>query len=194
LDVGKRKKALTAWVECLRDKYGVNPTFTHTDKDMAEIGMLRDVWSVKIQLCWWHLRKAVRERLSKKKLATTPYNAHRARAEFTFVDLTFVPYGKADATEYEGGARDNMHAMDEVPRPSPNALSIHVHIPPSLRQPTTDPTSSSPITAPELIPTVNPALTRSSAKGRLTITLPPRTSNENDRLSSEPVSTAHGDT
>ena len=84
--------------------------------------MLQDVWLAKIQLCWWHLRKAVRERLSKKKLSTTPYNAQRAWLEFTFIDLAFVPYGKADATEHEGGARNNPQTVDEPPRPSPNAL------------------------------------------------------------------------
>ena len=44
LEIGKRKKALGAWAEHLHDKYGINATFTHTDKDMAEIRMLHDVW------------------------------------------------------------------------------------------------------------------------------------------------------
>src|ERR1700733_10471319 len=74
LPVGKRKRALKAWGKCLRDKYGVIPKFAHTDKDMAEIGMLREVWEAKLQLCWWHLREAVKERLKKVKLSTTPYN------------------------------------------------------------------------------------------------------------------------
>ena len=62
LPVGKRKRALKEWGKCLRDKYGVIPKFAHTDKDMAEIGMLR------------HLREAVKERLKTVKLSTTPYN------------------------------------------------------------------------------------------------------------------------
>ena len=60
LEIGKWKKALNAWVSILCDKYGIIPVFTHTDKDMAEISMLHDVWIlVNIQLCWWHLQKAV---------------------------------------------------------------------------------------------------------------------------------------
>jgi hypothetical protein len=68
MDIRKRKKALMEWVKCLQDRYRVNPVFAHTDKDMAEIGMLQEVWLVKIQLCWWHLQKAVRECLKKTKL------------------------------------------------------------------------------------------------------------------------------
>jgi len=51
LPIGKRTRALKAWGKCLRDEYGVMPKFAHTDKDMAEIGMLREVWGVKLQLC-----------------------------------------------------------------------------------------------------------------------------------------------
>jgi len=49
--VHKRRKALHAWASCLREKYGITPRFAHTDKDMAEIGMLRDTWDLKVQLC-----------------------------------------------------------------------------------------------------------------------------------------------
>jgi hypothetical protein len=55
IEPGKRKKALIEWAKCMCDTYSIMPRFTHTDKDMAEIGMLREVWDVKIQLCWWHL-------------------------------------------------------------------------------------------------------------------------------------------
>ncbi|KAJ7491613.1 hypothetical protein B0H11DRAFT_1911879 [Mycena galericulata] len=102
-DLGKRKRALEAWARELRDKYGVIPVFVHLDKDMAEIGMAKDVWDAKIQLCWWHLRKAVRTRLQQNKLSTTPYNAIRARSEFAFIDLAFKPSGRADPKEHEGG-------------------------------------------------------------------------------------------
>ena len=78
LEIGKKKKALVAWAAYLRDKYGINAAFAHTNKDMAEIWMLRDVWGlVKIQLCWWHLWKVICECLAKAKLLTTPYNAQQ---------------------------------------------------------------------------------------------------------------------
>ncbi|KAJ6558978.1 hypothetical protein B0H10DRAFT_2369275 [Mycena sp. CBHHK59/15] len=108
IDQGKHRKALTAWAKCLRDTYGVIAQFTHVDKDMAEIGMLKDVWNAKISLCWWHLWRAVCTRLAIAKLATTPYDPGRANAEFPFIDVTFVPKGQADGGEYEGGVHDSI--------------------------------------------------------------------------------------
>ena len=94
IDQGKRTKSLSAWASRVRDQYGVDAEFTHVDKDMAEIGTLKDVWKkAKISLCWWHLRRAVRTRLAKTKLSTTPYNVKRACAEFNFIDAEFVPAG-----------------------------------------------------------------------------------------------------
>ena len=131
LEIGKRKKALNAWASVLQNKYSITPVFAHTDKDMAEIGMLRDVWaSVKVQLCWWHLRKAVQEWLSKNKLSMTPYNAKCARLEYAFIDTTFIPLGCADPHEYEGGMRDIIADVEEEPPwPSPNTISILIKPP-----------------------------------------------------------------
>lgn len=86
----------------MKEVYGIHPTFVHVDKDMAEINAVKEVWNPKIQLCWWHLRKAVRERLKKTKLSTTPYNAMEAHTEFSFIDPRFTPNGRPDATETEG--------------------------------------------------------------------------------------------
>ncbi|KAJ7712298.1 hypothetical protein B0H16DRAFT_1437028 [Mycena metata] len=108
IDQGKRRKALTAWAKCVRDTYGIHARFTHVDKDMAEIGMLKDVWNAKISLCWWHLRRAVRTRLATAKLATTPYDPGRANAEFSFIDVAFIPVAQADGGEYEGGIPDSV--------------------------------------------------------------------------------------
>ncbi|KAJ6614515.1 hypothetical protein B0H10DRAFT_1803283, partial [Mycena sp. CBHHK59/15] len=108
IDRGKRRKALTAWAKCVRDTYGIIARFTHVDKDMAEIGMLLEVWNAKISLCWWHLRRAVRTRLASAKLSTTPYDPGRAHEEFSFIDRSFIPQGQADGGEYEGGAHDNV--------------------------------------------------------------------------------------
>ena len=74
VDICKQMKALTVWANCLWDTYGVIPKFAHVDKDMVEISMLRTLWKLKIQLCWWHMQKVVREWLSKGKLAMMPYN------------------------------------------------------------------------------------------------------------------------
>jgi len=68
------------------------------------IGMLREVWEAKLQLCCWHLHEAVKERLKKAKLSTTLYNMQQARSEFRFIDEDFVLPGRADCAEHEGGA------------------------------------------------------------------------------------------
>ena len=86
----------------VKEVYHINPTFVHVDKDMAEIYAVKEVWNPKVQLCWWHLRKAVRERLKNTKLSTTPYKPAQANAEFPFIDTAFAPLGKADAIETEG--------------------------------------------------------------------------------------------
>jgi len=134
--VHKRTKALKAWVKCLRDKYGVIPRFAHTDKDMAEIRILRMVWVLKVQLCWWHLRDAVKTRLKKAKLSTTPYNAARAQSEFPWIDASFVPTGKPDLGKYEGGAPDEPGA-DAATKAYENPNAIPLRIPAlTPRQPT----------------------------------------------------------
>ena len=53
----------SAWICKAKEIYSIHPTFVHVDKDMAEINTVREVCDPKIQLCWWHLKKAVRERL-----------------------------------------------------------------------------------------------------------------------------------
>lgn len=135
----KRMTALASWARCVRDKYGINPTFTHVDKDMAEIGCVKDVWKTKVSLCWWHLRRAVRTRLGKAKLATTPYDANKAHLEFEFIDMTFTPRGtKTDVEDYEGGLPEESKpvAPPAPPRPEPspfgnatNTLRIKVPLP-----------------------------------------------------------------
>jgi len=124
IQIGKRTQALEAWCTVLRNKYGVIPKFVHVDKDMAEIGMVRTVWpTAKIQLCWWHLRKAVRERLAKGKLSTTPYDSQQAKMEFTFIDTAFQPLGIPDPGDFEGGTKDQV-IVEQIDRP--NALFIRL--------------------------------------------------------------------
>ncbi|KAJ6586095.1 hypothetical protein B0H19DRAFT_1250823 [Mycena capillaripes] len=134
IDQGKRRKALTAWAKCLRNTYGIIAQFTHVDKDMAEIGMLKDVWNAKISLCWWHLRRAVRTRLAMAKLSTTPYDPGRAHEEFSFIDLAFVPLGQADGGEYEGGAPDTVTPVipaSQQPQTMTMANGLRITIPAS---------------------------------------------------------------
>jgi hypothetical protein len=138
IDQGKRTKALMAWARCLRDQYKIAPVFAHVDKDMAEIGCLREVWDAKISLCWWHLRRAIRTRLNMGKLATTPYNAKRAHTEFSFIDELFAPRGKkTDSEDYEGGLPE---ASTSAPNPLGNISNkLRIKIPLHLSNPTSTP-------------------------------------------------------
>src|ERR1700761_7878209 len=92
----KRLKALELWAVILRDKYDVRPRFVHTDKDMAEIGASRRTWTEsKHQLCWWHLREAIKRRF-KGNLPTSVYHPQRAAREHPFINPSFTPYGHTD--------------------------------------------------------------------------------------------------
>ena len=100
---------------------------------MAKISMLRQVWRPKIQLCWWHLRKAIRERLSKNKLTTTPYNVKCACLKARFINPNFTPIGSPDVNEYEGLPPDPVDTVEE-PYISANSIKVRISIPSSLQQ------------------------------------------------------------
>ncbi|KAJ7577202.1 hypothetical protein C8J56DRAFT_899287 [Mycena floridula] len=53
------------------------------------------------QLCWWHMREALKRRLALAKLSTTPYNPTRANQCFPFIDPQFKPPGHPDKKEHE---------------------------------------------------------------------------------------------
>lgn len=59
----------------LRDA-GIYPEFFHTDKDFSQINAARFTWEgVKIQLCKWHIKKAIKTRLaSNKSTRNSQYN------------------------------------------------------------------------------------------------------------------------
>ena len=134
LHIHKRRNALNAWAKHLRETYDVTPKFAHTDKDMAEIGMIRDTWELKLQLCWWHMKDAIKKRLAKAKLSTSPYNAERAHGEFWFIDKFFQPPGNADPGEHEGGERDDSETANRRQKDGPNGITIRIALPLSMKQ------------------------------------------------------------
>ena len=137
IEIGKQKKALNTWASVLCDKYDIIPVFANTNKDMAEIDMQQDVWTlVKIQLCWWHLQKAIQEWLAKNKLLTTPYNAKHAKPAFGFIDIVFAPTGRADPHKYEGGINDIVVDINKDPSsPSPSTLTFTIKPSPPPQSP-----------------------------------------------------------
>lgn len=128
---GKRIHALAEWAKCIRDQYDIQPSFALIDKDMAEIAMLRDegVWVLKILLCWWHLHRAVKERLERAKLETTPYDPQKAHDEFPFISPTIQPNHPGDDAEHEGGY--DTKALQ--PQSRPNAIPLKITVPPGMR-------------------------------------------------------------
>jgi hypothetical protein len=173
-EIGKRTKALTAWGTVLCDMYRVILQFVHVDKDMAKIGSCRKTWSqAKIQLCWWHLRKAVRTPLQLAKLSTMPYKIKHARGEFRFISTGFQPTGKADAKECEGGVPGESNVsvdLESMPTTQgPNSLFIQLPNPSQSRPPLVDSINTMGGGS-KNVPVINHT-------PRLTITVPPPNTN-----------------
>jgi len=130
----KRIQALSNWITKVKEVYRINPTFVHVDKDMAEIHAVKEVWNPKVQLCWWHLRKVVRERLKNTKLSTTPYKPTQANTKFLFINITFTPLGKADVAETEGLIDSDDEEFASNMRSSPIPSPSRQFCPPDLRE------------------------------------------------------------
>lgn len=148
----KRTKAIQKWLTALRDKYGIRPKFAHTDKDMAEIAAIRAVWpEAKIQICYWHARKAHRERLGNNKLSTTPYSPGEANREFRFITPNFFPKADADPDDWEGGRDAYADRLNYAITGSgtltvgPNSLVVKV-------PPSTQPSTPAPSATPKPLP------------------------------------------
>lgn len=137
-ELGKRTRALTNWAASLRDRYNLRPSFVHTDKDMAEVGMKENVWpEAKHSFCWWHTKRFVLERLGSRKLATTTYHSAVARAIFAFIDPTFKPPGRSDPKEHEGGLLPLPSDSDPSPalfNPDGIRITIPKRIPAEMAQ------------------------------------------------------------
>ncbi|KAF7314814.1 SWIM-type domain-containing protein [Mycena kentingensis (nom. inval.)] len=116
ISLAKRKKSLTAFATCVRDKYNIQPEFIHVDKDIGEINALRTVFpDAKISICWWHINDAVGKRIKSTKMSTTKYNPKRARQQ----------------DEYEGGKPDDAVPADEedAPQPTQNPSAVKFTLP-----------------------------------------------------------------
>ncbi|CAG8436323.1 3850_t:CDS:2, partial [Scutellospora calospora] len=71
---------------------GVTPEFVLTDKDFAQISGIRFTWpNTKIQLCRWHVKKAIDARLISNKFPQKiTYKHSNGNEYFSFIDKTFV--------------------------------------------------------------------------------------------------------
>jgi len=86
-------KILVEWFTVLKTK-GLNNIKTFlTDKNIAQIKATMLVWpKVCIQLCLWHLKRAVEQHLSsKKQVIQSWYNTQEAYKQYSVIDPSWQP-------------------------------------------------------------------------------------------------------
>ncbi|KAE8233193.1 hypothetical protein CF326_g1770 [Tilletia indica] len=67
-----RRIEMLAQVLAMLKGMGIKPRFVGCDKESAEINAIGQVWpDAKVQLCYWHVRRALRQRLGSGKATTT---------------------------------------------------------------------------------------------------------------------------
>ncbi|GBC36468.2 ATP-dependent DNA helicase PIF1 [Rhizophagus irregularis DAOM 181602=DAOM 197198] len=91
ISVGKSRNItgiLTQWMQALKEQNLRNFPFILTDKDFSEINAAQTVWpQARLQLCVWHLRRAIKQRLSSNKIGTYySYNPKVAHEECSSID------------------------------------------------------------------------------------------------------------
>jgi hypothetical protein len=90
---GVRTSILSNFFNALHSK-DLRPDFFLTDKDWAQINAASRVWpSTKIQLCLWHVKRAIGKRPISKR---NNYNAAAAKADADFIDVNFYPFVRDD--------------------------------------------------------------------------------------------------
>lgn len=92
-DEGARKDILKLFFQSLKNHGISNLAYFITDKDFAQITAAQHVWpNVKIQICLWHIKKALKRRLADntppKSITYSSYAAHEI---FNFIDIEFHP-------------------------------------------------------------------------------------------------------
>ena len=79
--------------------------FFLADKDFAQISAGQTIWpNSKIQLCHWHLRRAVETKLKDTHLPKRDnYEPMAANHEFPFIDIEFNPSNTIyESTKFNG--------------------------------------------------------------------------------------------
>lgn len=85
---------------------GFTPQFFGTDKDFAEINAIQSVWpEVNIQLCFWHVKRAVRAKLKDHKKVATQAHYHPAEALSLIPNLE-ICWGSDPCRRPQGPHRD----------------------------------------------------------------------------------------
>ncbi|CAG8770680.1 34846_t:CDS:2, partial [Gigaspora margarita] len=91
----KRSKILLNWFYLIKEQ-GIHHVQTFlTDKDFAQITSAQIVWPhVRVQLCYWHVLRAIKRKLSSSGITYSPYNAREAHTICSEIDPTWQPASK----------------------------------------------------------------------------------------------------
>lgn len=80
------------YLRYLAEKYNLEIACTLSDKNWPEINSCRSVFPrADHQLCYWHVLKAIKKRLSILRRQPAYYNVKEATDEFPWIDKTFLP-------------------------------------------------------------------------------------------------------
>jgi hypothetical protein len=114
-DPGALTDTIYQFLEGLRTVYDLNPTFFGVDKDESEIAAVKAVWpKVSVQLCYWHVKRAIKSKLSQAKKTATQQNYQRTHKS------CFHPWRYAGVHSQRDGLTgitdmDNANARHVVP-------------------------------------------------------------------------------
>ena len=75
-------------------EYGINNlSFFLRDKDFSQITAAKSIWpNIKVQICLWHIKKALKKRLADNTLPKTiTYSSYIAHETFNFIEIEFHP-------------------------------------------------------------------------------------------------------
>ncbi|CAG8566865.1 5363_t:CDS:1, partial [Paraglomus occultum] len=95
--INSRVKVLKEFFLSLR-RSEILPTFVLVDKDAGQIAAIQEAWSwtANIQLCLWHVKRAIDRKLQDKKYKSSQYTARKAKKaneQFHFIDASWIPGG-----------------------------------------------------------------------------------------------------
>lgn len=95
LATGKNRpvcRTITEWFAALKKRrLSVIETF-YTDKDFAQISAAKATWpEVNVQLCLWHVKRAIEQKLSSRAGQQSRYNPQDAHQLCSFIDKTWQP-------------------------------------------------------------------------------------------------------
>lgn len=147
---GARLNLMESWFDRLK-RNGLNPDTFLFDKDFSEISAVRRVWPrANQQLCWWHVKHAVQQRMDKGPPDKPVYHFDDVKKFVPDADPTFVPPGcrggglaPRDGATFAATTNPVSSQTDAV-NPLPTTADV-TNQPPPTAEPTNLPTPSASV-------------------------------------------------